>query len=243
MPVLLLAYGDPKAKDLLRRAIEARYGARPPALEALKLNFKGRARAKIGPVSAWVPVEATAYFQFPTAMRWDFVVKPLGLPVQRGVETLHDNVYRVMRGKAATVITDDAQIAYLRRRLWAVAAVLLTPMGEDFVKLSLNPDNGSSERSFQVTNTRINDTVSVYLRTDYTVERVQVECLNPDTGRQQHFILRLSEAQVELNEFILPKKIDVFWDNDPAFEIEPTRVESNPSLAASTFILDGEAHH
>ncbi|HEX2619698.1 MAG TPA: hypothetical protein VHL11_06115 [Phototrophicaceae bacterium] len=240
MPVLLLAYGDPKAKDLLRRAIEARYGVRPPALEALKLDFKGRARAKIGPVTAWVPVEATAFFQFPTAMRWDFVVKPLGLPVQRGVESFHDNIYRVQRGKAPMVMTDEAQIAYLRRRLWAVAAMLLTPLGEDFVKISLDE---SAPRAFQVTNTRINDTVSVYLRPDYTVESVQVECLNPETERQQRFIMRLSEAQIELNEFIMPKKIDVFWDNEPSFEIEPTRVESNPALAASIFTMDSAAQH
>lgn len=238
MPVLLLAYGDPKAKDLLRRAIEARYGVRPPALEALKLNFKGRARAKLGPVAAWVPVEATAYFQFPTAMRWDFVVKPLGLPVQRGVEALYDHEYRVLRGKTATLVSDEAQIAYLRRRLWAVAAMLLTPLGEDFVKVSVNENGG---RSFQVTNTRLDDTVNVYLRADYTVESVQVECLNPDTGRQQCFIMRLSEAQIELNELILPKKIEVFWDNDPAFEVEPTLVESNPAVTASTFTLAGEA--
>ena len=42
MPVLLLAQGDPQAKDLLRKAIHARYGLRPPALDSLHINFKGR---------------------------------------------------------------------------------------------------------------------------------------------------------------------------------------------------------
>ena len=38
MPVLLLAQGDPRAKDMLRKAIEARYGLRPVPLESLKLD-------------------------------------------------------------------------------------------------------------------------------------------------------------------------------------------------------------
>jgi hypothetical protein len=210
MPVLLLAYGDPKAKDLLRRAIEARYGARPPVLESLKLDFKGRARAKVGPVTAWVPVEASAYFQFPNAMRWDFVVKPMGLPVQRGVEGFHENTYRVLQGKTAQTVTDAAKIAYLRRRLWAIAGLLLTPLAESYVKLSPN-DNGG--RSFNVTNTQIDDTVSVYLRTNDTVESVQATCLNPNTSREQRLIFQLSEEQIELNELILPKKIAVSWDD------------------------------
>ncbi len=56
MPVLLLARGDQESKALLRRAIEARYGLGPPVLETLKLQLKGRARAKVGPVTTWVPL-------------------------------------------------------------------------------------------------------------------------------------------------------------------------------------------
>lgn len=234
MPVLLLAYGDPKAKDLLRRAIEARYGVLPPVLDALRLDFRGRARAKVGPVTAWVPLEATAYFRFPDAMRWDFVIKPLGLSVQRGVEALHENVHRVLRGKQAVIVSDPTQLAYLRRRLWAVAALLLTPLGDSYVKLSLN--DGVSG-SFQVTNTHIDDTVNVYLHPDFTMESVQVDCVNPDTNRQQRFIMRLSPEQLVLDELLLPRKIEVFWDQEPAFEIEPVRVEKNPVLAKSIFTL------
>lgn len=236
MPVLLLAYGDPKAKDLLRHAIEARYGVRPPVLESLQLHFKGRARAKVGPVTAWVPVEATAYFQFPTAMRWDFVVKPMGLPVQRGIESFHENTFRMMRGKSSQTVTDQRQIQYLRRRLWAIAALLLTPLGESFVKLSMN--NGG--RSFNVTNTQIDDTVSIYLRSDNTVESVQADCLNPETERVQRFIMRLSEKQVEINEMVLPGKIEVFWDDAPTYEIEPTSVTNNPKLSPYMFTLSEE---
>ena len=81
MPVLLLAQGDTTSKDMLRHAIEARYGLRPPVLESLQIDFKGRVRAKLGPINTWVPVEATAYFNFPTSMRWDFSVKAAGVQI------------------------------------------------------------------------------------------------------------------------------------------------------------------
>src|SRR5262245_24666361 len=132
-----MAQGDAEAKDLLRKAIEARYGLRPPALESLQIDFKGRSRAKVGPITAWVPVEATAYFKFPTAMRWDFTVKPVGVSVQRGVDSFDGTTYRQQRGGSAVqVIPDSQQINSVQSRLWAIAALLLTPLGEQFVKLT-----------------------------------------------------------------------------------------------------------
>lgn len=236
MPILLLAYGDPVAKNLLKKALEARYGLHPIALEALQIHFKGRARVKLGPMVTSVPVDSTAYFQFPNAMRWDFTVKPLGLPIQRGIEALCDGEYRQGRGnKTPSIVTDEASINYLRRRLWAIAAILLTPLGEGFVKLSQNgPD------SFNATNTQINDQVSVYLRPNGTIEGVQVECVNPDTQRLQKFVMQLSEALIEIDGILLPAKVEAFWDQELAFEIEPISLIANPVFERAVFTLDSE---
>lgn len=237
MPVLLLAYGDPKAKDLLRRAIEARYGLRPPAIESLQLQFNGRARARLGPVSTWVPVEAAAYFHLPKAMRWDFTVKPFGLQIQRGVESFNGETYRSTRGgKPVTVETRTEIVQSLRRRLWTVAALLLTPLGEGFVQLALNAD-----KSFHARNAQLDDTVTVFLRPNHTIEYAQVECLNPDTNRQQKFMLRLSEEQVSINDLMLPAKISAFWDDEPTFEIEPISADSVTVIADEMFTLANEA--
>ena len=86
MPVLLLARGDQDSKMMLRHAIEARYGLGPPAIETLKLQLKGRTRAKIGPVAAWVPLEGTAYFKFPFSIRWNFTMRPGGVALSSGEE-------------------------------------------------------------------------------------------------------------------------------------------------------------
>jgi len=233
VPVLLLAQGDPQAKDLLRSAIEARYGLRPPAIENLQIDFKGRVRAKVGPITAWVPLDAVARFRFPTAMRWDFSVRPAGIAVQRGVEAFDGAAYRRVRGGGAPqVISDGDQVSSMQRRLWAVAALLLTPLGEHYVKLTATGPN-----SFDAANTQIKDSVSLFLRPDYTLDHVEVTCLNPDSELTQKFVMRLSTEQALINDLILPRKISAFWDDAPYFEIEPTRVDSNPQISESLFNL------
>ena len=233
MPVLLLAQGDAEAKDLLRKAIEARYGLRPPALESLQIDFKGRVRAKVGPVTTWLPVDATAYFQFPTSMRWDFTVKPMGVPVQRGLDAFDGTTYRRLRGSnTPQVISDETQVTSVQRRLWAIAALFLTPLGDHFVKLS-----ATGSHSLDATNTTLDDTVSLYLRPDNTLDYVQVACLNPDSNQQQTFTLRLSTDQAPVNEFMLPRKISAFWDDAPYFEVEPVRVDSSPQFTEALFTL------
>lgn len=233
MPVLLLAQGDSSAKELLKQAISARYGLRPPAIESLTMQFKGRARAKIGPVSAWVPVDASAHFVFPTALRWDFAVKPIGVEVQRGVEAFDGSIYRRARGsQPVTAIDTPEQISSVQGRLWAIAAMLLTPLGEAFVRL-----NASGDHRLEAVNTRLNNAVQLQLRENYTLECVQVTCANPDNDRVQRFSLRLSAEQAPVDELMLPKKISAFWDDDPYFEAEPMKVELNPTLAEDVFTL------
>ena len=233
MPVLLLAQGDTTSKDMLRHAIEARYGLRPPVLESLQLDFKGRVRAKLGPITTWVPVEATAYFNFPTSMRWDFSVKAAGVQIGSGVEAFDGTSYRSARGgKPTGTITHTDLISSMQRRLWAIASVLLTPLGEPFVKLQTMVDH-----VLQVTNTQIDSAILLHLRADNTLNYVEVGCLNPDTDKQQQFTLRLSEEQSSVNDLMLPCKISSFWDGDPYFEVEPQKAELNPQIPNTMFAL------
>ncbi|NWG15443.1 MAG: hypothetical protein HXY41_02295 [Chloroflexi bacterium] len=233
MPVLLLAQGDPAAKDMLRRAIEARYGLRPPAIESLQVDFKGRARVRLGPISTWVPVEATARFLFPTSVRWDFTVRPVGVEIQRGVEAFDGTFYRRGRGShSPSVIDDAAQISSMQSRLWAIAALLLTPLGEQYVKLTVCDDSRLS-----ATNTRFNNAVELGLRESGTLDTVTVVCLNPDTDRQERFTLQMSDDQSPIGDLMLPRKVYAFWDDEPYFEVEPVRTECNPLFEDDVFTL------
>ncbi len=236
MPVLLLAQGEPAAKDMLRQAIEARYGARPPALDSLCLGFTGRARVRFGPVNTWVPVEATAYFRFPDALRWDFVVKPMKMPVQRGVEAFDGETCRTVRGgKTPMVIDDPAQIRSMRSRLWAVAAILLTPLSDLFVTLKV-----AGNYSFEATNTKLNDTATISLRGNNKLDQVKVHCLNTETHKQQDYVITLSDELVTLNELLLPARFSIAWDDVEALELEPTHAESNPVIPDAVFRLEAQ---
>lgn len=235
MPALLLAQGDPQAKNLLRQAIEARYGITPPVIESLQIEFKGRVRTKLGFVSTWVPVDATAYFRFPNHMRWDFTARPLGVPVRRGVEAFDGSTYRSGRGGAPTVEMDEQKTSSTRRQLWAIAGLLLTPLGEHFVKLT-----SGNENCFEATNTQLNDAVSVYLRPSKTIDYLQVTCWNPETNREEAFYLRLSEEQKPVNGFMLPTKISAFWGDNAFYEVEPAKVENNPEISDTVFDLSEE---
>jgi hypothetical protein len=236
VPVLLLAQGDPQAKNMLRKAIEARYGLRPPALESLKLEFKGRARAKLGPLATWVPVEATARFHFPRSLRWDFIVKAVGVQVGSGAEAFDGVTYRSSHGGKAVEMSEDPDtISSIQRRLWAVAAVLLTPLGEQFVKLAQIDDS-----HLEATNTQFDVAVSLHLRDDEGLDYVETTCLNPDSNRQQSFTLRLDDNLVSINDLLLPGKVSAFWDDDPYFELEPVLTESNPAIAPSVFMLESD---
>jgi hypothetical protein len=237
VPVLLLAQGDAEAKDLLRKAIEARYGLRPPAIESLQMVLKGRARAQVGPITTWVPIDATAHVLFPVSIRWEYTARAVGVPVHRGVEAFDGVTYRRSSGGSPPeIIADGEQISSMQSRLWAIAAVFLTPLGEHFVKLTATGHN-----SLDATNTQSSSAVSLRLRPDNTLDQVEAaSCLNPDTGKRQTFFLRLSTEQSLVNDLMLPCKISTAWDDTPYFEVEPSHVETNPQLPGEMFTL-GEA--
>ncbi len=184
----------------------------------------------------WVPVHNVTRFRFPSAIRWDFSVRPVGVPVQRGIEAFDGEVYRQLRGRGQAEIIENVElVASLQQRIWAIAAVLLTPLGEHFVKLET-----SSQESFKATNTKLHHTVDIHLRPDYTVDLVEVVCLNPANNKQQTFRLKLSEDQAPVDDIMLPRMIQAFWDDQAYFEVRPTKVENLPAIADDVFTLKAD---
>ena len=233
MPVLLMAQGDAAAREQLRQAIEARYGMRPPVIENMRIDFKGRARAKIGPVTTWVPVDVTAQFRLPSAMRWDFTVRPAGVPVRKGVESYDGRTLRRAVGKETPEeIQDEDIISSAQRRLWAIAALLLTPLGDHFV--TLTAENGDR---FAANNRQVGSEVHLLMHADKTIEQVYVACLNSESGFIQRFKLVPQEGLVAFDELLLPKRVAAFWDDDPWFEVTPVAALANAEIDDSVFTL------
>ncbi|MEO8396250.1 MAG: hypothetical protein ABI700_24865 [Chloroflexota bacterium] len=234
MPVLLLARGDQDSRTLLRRAIEARYGLGPPAIETLKLHLKGRTRTKIGPVATWVPLEGTAYFKFPFSLRWNFTMRPGGVTLSSGEEAFDGEVCRTRHNRdPITVVSDAEHVASAQARIWTTGAFLLMPLAEYYVELRLG-----GERNLDATNTDARVTTRLSLNEDHTLDSTMTECVNPATGKRQNFSIQLSEGQEPVGDLMLPRKISVFWDKQPEFELAPVGVEINAAYDEALFRLE-----
>jgi hypothetical protein len=238
MPVLLLARGDKEGRDLLRKALEARYGLSVPAIETLRVDFDGRVRTKLGPISAWMPFKTTIYFRFPDEARWDLNVRMMGILLRSRTNTYDGTVYRKRRhSDEIKAISDPKTVRAARLRIMTAGGMLLTPLAQEFIKLK-----AIGERRFEATNTETHDTISVSLHEDFTVDTVSTNCPNPYQGyEEQHFAYQALEGLTTINDMMLPRKILRLWNNVVEHEIVPKVVETNPTLDHSIFTLENEA--
>ena len=234
MPVLLLARGDQESKNLLRHAIEARYGLGPPAIETLKIEMKGRARTRVGPIGTWMSLEGIAYFKFPLAVRWDYTIRPVGIAVNRRAEAFDGIACRKRENRDKVSVVDDVEhVASAQARLWAICALLLMPLAEHFVELK-----AAGERALDAVHSDTGITAHLELNEDHTLDYTSGQCLNPSSGKQQTYMLRLSEGQAIVDELMLPRKVGVFWDDQPEMELSPVAAESNPAVDDGFFRLE-----
>lgn len=232
MPVLLMARGDQEARDLLKKAIQARYGLRPIAIDTLLLSFSGQVQMRIGPINTWVPLEANAAFDFPDAMRWDTVAKPMGgIAVQRWVECYDGQRLYMSRGRDKAQTSDSTMLVEsAQRRLWAMAALMLMPLGEHFVTLKQD-----GERSLIATNTELGASAKICFDERYWIQSVSVDCYNGETNSVQTFTLQIDNELVSFEDVLLPKTIQAYWDDQLWYEVVTTAARVNLVLPPDTF--------
>lgn len=238
MPVLLLAQGDLAAKDILKGAIQARYGTRPPMLETMRIDFRGRASMKIGEARQFMPIDVTALFRFPNAMRWDLVVRPPGGVARRLIESTDGHsFYLSPDGKAPRLVTNAQQQHSMVRRMWAFAAMMLSPMSEMYVRLT-----EIDQTHFKATHLRFSD--SVYVKVDglSRLAQVHTHCLNPHAMRQQAYTLSFAKQQALVDGLNLPTKLRVSWDKRPFMELRPYAVEQDIHIPDSIFRVSYEGN-
>lgn len=233
MPVLLLARGDQESRSLLRRAIEARYGLGPPAIESLKLELKGRARTRLGPVTTWIPLDGIAYFKFPFSVRWNFTTHAAGLVRSENAEAFDGATCRKQHGGQASTFDSPEYAASARARLWTISALLLMPLSEPHVELRT-----TGERSLDAINHDCGVTAHLQLNDDHSLTVTSTECINPASHKTQTFLLRLSSGQKVVGGLMLPEKIATSWDDHTELELCPVTAEINPPLDESIFRLD-----
>ncbi len=231
MSTLLLTQGDPDALNLLRRAIAARYFVSPPALESLRVDYSGRGHITLGRVRSWVPLEATLYFHFPDAMRWNYAVRPLGVPLRRGTGSFVNGVF--YSEQQPTPVSRSTMLEHLRLSIWAMGALMLTPLSESTIHLQ-----SQTSRSFIIHNTQNGDQFEVLLYDDYMIRAIRFSSpMIPDEARQQISILP-SRDQTVLDGLTVPRKVEVLRGDNLLYEADVVNAAANPRLPSAFFRPD-----
>ncbi|MDX2162846.1 MAG: hypothetical protein SF162_16120 [bacterium] len=230
MPVLLLSRGDPKSKDVLRRALTARYGIGAPALDTLCIAFTGRTRLKVGPITTWVPVEGRVRFRFPFAASWEYTVRPAGLPLHH-VRVAFDGsrICRQQPGKPP-VADDNSSVNAMRQQVWANTTALLCPLSGSAIELKAVNDH-----RLVVTHTEHGTHVAMQLNPDYTVSAIETSTTDPADGIQKPYRLEFSGGQRLIDGLMLPHTITMYWGDEIDCELHPVRADINPEIDDSAF--------
>ncbi len=228
MPVLLMTRGDAPSRDLLRHAIDARYGFRPPTFETLKLGFKGRARVIRGFYKGWAPVTVDYSIRFPFQARADFAGLLLMVTIARKT-VLFDGttVYNAGQANRAEQNNESA-----RRQLWAFDAMMLTPLNDIGVEL-----RSVGSQSFDAIHLATGLTARLTLDDASRISSVTIPAHNWDIAEEQTYSLRPDIEQIGFGDLIVPKTLTLTWDDVPVFELTATSGEINPTLPDSLFTL------
>jgi hypothetical protein len=234
MKFLSLAQGDPIGKDLLHKLVDARYGAHPPAMDALRVTYAGRSRAKLGPFSLWARVDAVATHRFPTLMKWSFKIRVLRF-LRSSYTTCFDGetVYEAQGGRV-TRSQDAEAVESARRRAWAETIFYVSPLiANDRVRVQ-----GIDPHAFKAHLAGAeSDVAIVRLDENNTLREIEIERLDPAAAQYQKQFLRPVGKLITIDGLILPETVRRYWGDEMIMELSPVRVEMNPALSEGEFVL------
>jgi hypothetical protein len=230
MSFLSLSRGDPAARDLLQRAMRARYGIRPLPVESMRLEMVRQDKGALG-----LPVRIVVTNGFITASHWrrDQVRKLFGLTIGKSSASFDGTTYYRRRGRAVTQSREPRVVQGMVCRLWLEAAFLLTPLTAPQVTVK-SIDACTFEAKPE---SAADNGVTIRLNPDDTVAAVETRCFHPDFEREMNFTVRPSGGLQTLNGFTVPRQITEQWDDEPAETFDVTKAEVNPSLPLAEFSM------
>jgi hypothetical protein len=232
MSFLSLSKADPTAKHQLQKAITARYGVRPLSLDTARLKMIHHTRIhNLIPVD----VEITASYRAPYCMRLEIVRKlPLlrwHIPLGSSTECF-DGVFITWRnGSKVTHSQKPDEIASVRRYLWAMLCIMLTPLTEEKVTLK-----SLDEISFEASPQNYPDDVAVVaFNPDSTLNGVIVQRYRFRDGRTLPFIITVEHELQTFDGFTVPVRFSQHWHGEPAVAFRIAAAEANPPIEPSFF--------
>jgi hypothetical protein len=230
MSFLSLSKGDPAARDLLQRAISARYGLRPLPLESVRLGLIGHGRGPLG-----LPVNVIITYSFITGSQWrsDHIRKLFGLVIGRCGASFDGDAYYERNGKATTRSDDPRVVDGMRKRLWTEAASLLTPLTAPGVTIKALDDC-----TFQaILDSNPASVATIRLNPDHTVAAVEARCYHPNHRQELRLCIKPEGGLQTINGFIVPRQITYGWEDQPADTFAVSSAEANPQIPLSEFSM------
>ncbi len=230
MSFLSLSKGDPAARELLQRAIRARYGLRPLPVDSVRLQMFRQDKGPLG-----VPVKILVTLSFVTAShwRWDEVHKLFGIAISRSAASFDGRVYYERQGKSLSHYDEPRAVEGMSSRLWSEAAMMLTPLTSPGVTLRFVDDC-----TFQATPEPGSHSVAtVHLNPDGSVAAIEAHCYHPVQKQELCFGIRPGDGLQTLNGFTIPRQLSYQWGNRPPETFTVADAVANPQIPLTEFSM------
>ena len=230
MSFLSLAKGDPAARDLLQRAVRARYGLRPLPIESARMELAAQRKGWLG-----LPVKVSVVMSFVTDShwRWDEQWRLLGLPINSFSVSYDSGFVYHRKGQTVERSNDVPVIQNAHRRLWGEASALLTPLTMPGVVLKF-----VSERIFTASPENNPDiTAEIRLNADDTVDVVRTDGYHPELRQVHPLGIRPVGGLQTLDGFTVPKQVTYEWGNLDPQTFTIVKAEANPKIPLTEFTM------
>ena len=230
MSFLSLSRGDPQARDLLQKAIRARYGLRPLPLDSVRLWMTGKGQ---GPLGLFTTVTVTMSLIPGSHWRWEQTGHLLGITTGSFTVTYDGGAAYERRGGSVTQANDPAIVQGARCRLWLESASMLTPLTAPDVTLK-----AVDERTFQaMPEPESNDTATIRLNADDTVAAVEASCYHAGQKCEKLFVIQPAGGLQTLEGFTVPRQLVYQWDGERPQRFNVIRAEANPKIPLTEFTM------
>jgi hypothetical protein len=230
MSFLSLSRGDPQARDLLQRAIRARYGLRPLPLDSVRLWMTGKGK---GPLGLLMTVKVTVSFIPGSHWRWDQTSSLLGITIGSLTTAFDGGTSYERRGRTVTPANEPTVVQGARCRMWAESASMLTPLTAPDVTLK-----AVDERTFQVMpGPKSSDAATIRLNADDTVAAVEASCYHAGQKCEKLLAIRPEGGLQTLDGFTVPRQIVYQWSGERPQRFNVIRAEANPKIPLTEFTM------
>lgn len=230
MSFLSLAKGDPAARDLLQRAIRARYSLRPLPIDSIRLEMTGTRRGPLG-LPAIVAVQTC--FVTGSHWRWDerwtvfgFQINQFSLSFDSGA------LYFCKSDKVERDMSPDVLQA-MRRRLWGETSAFLTPLTMPGVVLKF-----TAPHTFTASPEAESDDVSeLHTNDDDTLDFVRADAYQSELRKPCRVTIRPTGGLQTLEGFPVPKQLIYEWEGADTQTLTIIKAELNPKIPLTEFTM------